>query len=93
MSDTSEFIIEKGVLTKYKGRSSNVVIPEGVTVIGSKAFSNCARVLQLTIPGTVQRIESEAFLGCTSLAKLTIPEGVKEIGMKAFCGCKCLTTA
>ncbi len=92
MSSSSDFIIDNGVLKKYKGPGGDVVIPEGVTTIGSEAFSGCARVRELTIPGTVQSIESKAFLGCTGLAKLTIPEGVRTIGREAFRGCKSLTT-
>lgn len=33
-----EFIIRDGVLLKYKGKKSRVVIPDTVTVIGASAF-------------------------------------------------------
>lgn len=39
MSNTSDFVIENGVLTKYNGSNENVVIPDGVTEIGSRAFA------------------------------------------------------
>ena len=38
MSNASDFIIENGVLRKYVGPGGDVVIPEGVTEIGIKAF-------------------------------------------------------
>ena len=34
MSSASDFVIENGVLTEYKGPGGDVVIPEGVTSIG-----------------------------------------------------------
>ena len=39
MSNASDFIIENGVLTKYIGPGGDVIIPEGVTEIGFKAFA------------------------------------------------------
>ena len=42
MSRTSGFVIENGVLKRYKGPGGDVVIPESVTRIGSWAFiSGC----------------------------------------------------
>ena len=38
MSGNKDFVIENGVLKKYTGSDSDVVIPEGVTVIGNYAF-------------------------------------------------------
>ena len=38
MSDLKDFVIKKGVLTKYKGKDPDVIIHEGVTVIGDSAF-------------------------------------------------------
>ena len=35
-----DFVIQNGVLTEYYGDGGNVVIPNGVTAIGSKAFYN-----------------------------------------------------
>ena len=39
MSTTSDFIIENGVLTKYVGLGGDIVIPDGVTAIGTGAFA------------------------------------------------------
>jgi len=43
-----ELIINNGILTGYRGRPVNVIIPESVTRIGDEAFGNCER---LTIYG------------------------------------------
>ena len=36
-----DFIIENGVLEKYSGKESHVVIPHGIDGIGASAFKNC----------------------------------------------------
>ena len=38
MSDTA---IKNGVLTKYTGTDTDVIIPEGVTTIGDSALAYC----------------------------------------------------
>ncbi|MCI8914640.1 hypothetical protein [Pseudoflavonifractor sp. 60] len=41
MSGNQDFVIENGVLKKYKGRGGDVTIPEGVTEIGDWTFKGC----------------------------------------------------
>ena len=36
-----DFKIKNGVLVKYRGKDSNVVIPSNVTTIGDGAFYKC----------------------------------------------------
>ncbi len=74
----------------YRGTESNVVIPAGVTRIGSEAFSGCSSLQSVVIPAGVTRIGSEAFDGCSSLQSVVIPQGVTQIGSKAFSGCSSL---
>ena len=38
MSNLNDFVIENGVLKKYKGKDSEVTIPNSVTEIGGSAF-------------------------------------------------------
>ena len=63
-----------------------VVIPEGVTSIGSEAFMNCTNLTGIVIPDSITYIESEAFSGCSSLANFKIPNSVIGIGVDAFKG-------
>ena len=67
MSNQNDFEIENGVLTRYKGSGGDVVIPDGVTEIGSNAFKNCFTVTSVTIPESI-RIRNGAFKGCKGLA-------------------------
>ena len=82
-----DFVIAKGVLTKYNGPGGDVVIPAGVKKIGDGAFKGCAALTGVTIPDGVTSIGERAFYGCTELQSAVIPEGVKEISGFLFRGC------
>ena len=75
-----------------EGDIVNLKIPEGVTTIGSYAFSSCTNLASVTIPEGVTTIGDGAFSNCTSLASVTIPEGVTTIGIAAFSGCTSLAS-
>ncbi len=70
----------------------SVVISEGVTSIGSRAFQKCASLTSVTIPNSVTRIREDAFEGCTSLTSVTIPNSVTSIDYGAFMNCASLTS-
>ena len=70
----------------------SIVIPAGVTWIGTHAFYECTSLSSVNIPASVQTIKSEAFRGCRSLTSISIPEGVTSIEEYTFDGCKLLTT-
>lgn len=86
----SDFIIEDGVLTKYNGPGGNVIIPDGVTVIGDDAFNTCRTLSSVTIPDSTKKIGSRSFSHCLSLTSVVIPNSVIEIGEAAFYNCTCL---
>ena len=64
-----------------------LVIPEGVTSIGSYAFRGCSGLTSVTIPESVTAIGSSAFSDCSGLTSVTIPDSVTSIGYSAFSGC------
>ena len=61
----------------------NIVIPKGVTEIGTRTFWGCG-ITGVSIPSTVKTIDDEAFYMCESLKKVTIEKGVTSIGERAF---------
>jgi len=71
---------------------TELVIPDGVTSIGSGAFSGCSGLTSVTIPNSVTSIGSDAFNGCSGLTSITIPNSVTTIGYDAFYDCKNLTS-
>jgi surface glycoprotein (TIGR04207 family) len=70
---------------------TSTVIENGVTVIGSYAFSGCKGLTSVTIPDSVTSIGEEAFRNCTGLTKIVIPESVGFIQDNAFSGCNNVT--
>jgi hypothetical protein len=71
---------------------TSIIIPDGVTYIGSHAFYMCEALKSLTIPNTVTHIESYGFFNCLSLKEISIPASIQEIGEGIFNGCYDLET-
>ncbi|MHB8131731.1 MAG: leucine-rich repeat protein, partial [Mobilitalea sp.] len=88
----SNFTIEDGVLIKYIGSENEIVIPNGIKIIGSGAFKECT-MEKVTIPDSVNIIENEAFQNCGMLTEIILPNSVKELGQSAFQGCSRLYRA
>jgi len=84
MGNADDFVINGGVLQKYRGKSETVVIPDGVTSIGNDAFYGCSSLTSITLPDSVTSIRNSAFSGCNSLKNITIPGSVTYIGWNAF---------
>lgn len=87
MSNINDFIIENGVLTKYIGTATEVVIPNEVTCIGKQVFFGCRSLENIIISDSVTSICDGAFCGCTSLTSINIPKSVTIIGSRAFSDC------
>ena len=68
----------------YRETIVQIVIENGVTSIGNRAFSRCTSLTSVTIPNSVTSIGTYAFSGCTGLTSLTIPNSVTSIGEYAF---------
>jgi len=59
-------------------------LPEGMTEIPVKLFSQCEALEKVYMPSTLTKIGESAFSGCISLNKLEIPDSVTEIGDNLF---------
>ena len=86
--DGADFVIRGGVLEKYKGAATEVVIPDNVTVIGGGAFYSCEGITSVVIPDSVSVIGDRAFEGCNNITSVVIPDSVVEIRRAAFRNCK-----
>lgn len=69
-----------------------IVVKEGVTSIGSYAFSFDLSVTDVTLPSSLKTIGNDAFLGCYGLTSVVIPEGVTSVGAYAFERCTSIET-
>lgn len=87
------FEIKKDVLVGYMEEAgvTEVIIPDCVTSIGKKAFSQCRNIKSITIPDGVVKIGENAFEACESLTDIVIPDSVMTIAKGAFSSCFSLT--
>lgn len=68
----------------YLGDETELLIPEGVTVINDYAFYDNTSVEKVTLPSTVKRVGVEAFCYCSELTEVVINEGLEVIDYYAF---------
>lgn len=74
----------------YNSALETIVIPEGVTTIGYRAFYGCENLTTVVLPSTVDWIDDEAFAHCSSLTQINLPAEMYYVGTDAFAGCDAL---
>ena len=74
----------------YAGDIKSVSLPEGLTVIGARAFANCTNLPEIEIPDSVVSIDAYAFTNCDALKNVTFGDGLTTIGNGAFYDCDAL---
>lgn len=98
---------EEGVLVRYRGNDTKVIIPEGIREIGDSAFVDLKGVERmimddeeydaplmesLVIPEGVEKIGEYAFAYCLNLKQVEMADSVRFVGERAFEGCESLTS-
>ena len=89
--DNVLFNKNKTTLIAYRAKETNYTVPNSVTTIGNKAFSECNSLTSINIPNSVTTIGDWAFAFCDSLTSINLPNSVTTIGNWAFEGCNSLT--
>ena len=69
----------------YEAPIATLQLPETVTSIGDKAFSNNKAITRFVFPKHVDKVLS-TFSGCTNLTEVVLPEDATEIYKEAFMG-------
>ncbi len=84
---------DKTMLVCYPaGRTeTSYTVPETVTDLGYRSFSNCTNLVELILPDGMVSIPNETFGWCALLTSVTIPASVTYIGCAAFFDCNNLT--
>ncbi len=68
----------------YAPQINNIVIEDGVTVIGNFIFRDCCNVVSLELPESVVMVGTNSFSRCKRLSELKCSVGLKVIGKNAF---------
>lgn len=84
LADAGGFFIDHSILLHYSGPGGDIVIPEGVTKIGSTVFEGCENITSVVIPEGVTEIGVSAFRSCRNLTSIAIPDSVTNIDPDAF---------
>lgn len=64
-----------------------LVIPNSVEIIESKAFYNCKKIEKISFGENVKKIETEAFMFCNNLEEINLPLSLEIIENNSFAGC------
>ncbi len=82
--------VENGVLKRFTGKFSEVIIPDAVTSIGPRVFTGNRGVQTVIFNNKVESIEREAFYQSKDLKSVVNLSNVRFIGKSAFLDCASL---
>ena len=80
----------------YEDKIQSVLIEEGVTSIGSFAFSTSLNgyphFTEISLAHSLRAIGDSAFARCTALEEIELPEGITAVGVGCFSSCRKLAS-
>ena len=83
-----EFVIKNGILTKYNGTDTHVVIPDGVTTITNTSFAESDDIESIVLPESVSLIKKNSFICCQKLKEITMTNPWIKVSPEAFILCE-----
>lgn len=61
-----------------------IILPEGIKCIESKAFADCFNLKKINFPEGLETVKDRAFVNCGSLTEIILPTTLTKIGDYAF---------
>lgn len=61
-----------------------IILPEGIKCIESKAFADCFNLKKINFPEGLETVKDRTFMNCGSLVKVILPTTLTKIGDYAF---------
>eukprot|EP00980_Cylindrotheca_fusiformis_P003969 scaffold874_cov126-Cylindrotheca_fusiformis.AAC.2 len=96
--DTTHIKVDPSIVELQEGafaglKELNVIdLPEGLHVIGARAFYACLSLSSVTLPPHLEVLGERVFSNCSSLTCISIPGSVKVVPSNAFYDCSRLKT-
>mgnify|MGYP004670578677 FL=1 len=83
----TDYDVRDGVLNKYNGSETNVVIPDNLCLveIGRNSFYNINNVQSIIIPEGVTAVGINAIYRCNNLTTVTLPTTIQKLNFFAIC--------
>ena len=84
IKDYGVTVINRVPWYSYRGSCTTLVIEEGITEIGDRAFYQMAVLENVSLPSTLKTIKDYAFSECPKLTHIDLPENLQAIRQHAF---------
>lgn len=88
--NSSDFVVENGVLREYKGTGGVIALPDNVEVVGEKVFSQNGNITSFIANEGLSKISANAFEVCNNLQNVELSSSIVSIEESAFYNCKLL---
>jgi len=75
---------------KDKNLMLEILLPDSLTSIGTRAFYGCATLVSIRIPKKIVSIPDYTFQYCYNLVSVYLPEGITSMGYQSFYNCSSL---
>ncbi len=88
----TEEVVNNALVTQELNKKTitEIIIPEGVTVIGDDTFDGYTKLSKITLPTTLTMIGARAFQCCSKLTDISLPGALIQIDEQAFLRCESL---
>ena len=87
VNDLKVFKIGNGAFENRNSSLEEIIIPEGIEYIESRAFLGNSQLKKLDLPESLKSIGSQAFAGCTDLQQVRLGDNLTSIGREVFKDC------